>query len=281
MTKLVVVDCNYLCHRARFTTGPLSYKDQPTGVIFGFLNQLAMIGQTLRPDNIAFTWDSRRSLRRERYSFYKDRSKTEPPDQMLLDAFKQFSMLRQEIIPALGFKNNFMQDGYEADDIMAQICLDWSGKTVLTTSDDDMLQVLSPTTEIYNLGRKELVTFRTFRRKYGIKAQQWSDVKQIAGCPSDTIPGIPGVGEKTAIKFLTERLKPSAKTYQAIISPGGREIIKRNRWLVDLPLPGTKPVKIKPNRFDKTALKQLCKQYGFSKWLNNPQWIDDWEIYFG
>lgn len=278
MSKLVVIDCNYLCHRALYTTGPLEYKGVPTGIIFGFLNQLAVIGQTLLPSQVVFTWDSRKSIRRECYPFYKDRGNKES-DPLIEQAFKQFNLLREEIIGQLGFKNNFIQEGYEADDLMASICHDQDA--VLTTSDDDMLQALRPGVEIYNLGRREMMTFRDFRRQYGIKSSQWAKVKQIAGCPGDTVPGIPGVGTKMAIKYLTGNLKPTTKTYQAITSLEGRRIANRNEWLVKLPLPGTQKPDIQVNKFNKQELIQLCKKYGFLRWLGNPQWIDDWEVYFG
>jgi len=278
--SLVVVDCNYLCYRAHYTTGPLEYKGQPTGVIFGFLNQLAMIGQTLMPDNIAFTWDSRRSIRKQKYPFYKDNRKKDPPDQFMLQAYGQFNVLRDQLITTLGFQNNFVQEGYEADDIMAHICQNPPVPITLTTSDDDMLQVLSPQVKIYNLGRKELMDHKTFRKQYGIRSSRWVEVKQIAGCSGDNVPGIQGVKEKTAIKYLTGQLKETTKAYQAITSPEGQQIIERNEWLVKLPLPGTEPVTIQPNRFDKRQLIEICKQYGFRKWLNT-QWLEDWEIYFG
>lgn len=282
MTKdLVVVDCNYLCHRAHYTTGPLEYKGQPTGVIFGFLNQLSMIGQTLMPQNIAFTWDSRRSLRKQKYPFYKENRKKDPPDRFMLQAYEQFNLIRDELIPAMGFMNNYVQEGYEADDIMAHISQNPPMPVTLTTSDDDLLQVLSPTIQIYNLGRREHVTHKTFRMQYGIRSSRWAEVKQIAGCSGDGVPGIQGVGPKTAIKYLTGQLKESSKSYQVITSPEGQEIIERNEWLVKLPLPGTEPVTIQPNQFNKQVLIKLCKQYGFQKWLSNRQWIDDWEIYFG
>ncbi len=277
MQKPVIIDCNYLCHRARHTTGPLEYKGKPTGVVFGFLNQLAVIGQTLLPSQVVFTWDSRKSLRRERYPFYKDRGHQEP-DPLLEQAFIQFNLLREELIERLGFKNNFIQEGYEADDLIAAICQEQD--VILTTSDDDMLQVLRPGVEIYNLGRREIMTFRDFRRQYGIKSARWADVKRIAGCPSDTVPGVVGVGPKTAIKYLTGNLKTTTKTYQAITSQEGQEIINRNEWLVKLPLPGTETPVLQANEFDKSELVKMCREFGFQKWLNNPQWIDDWEIYF-
>src|SRR6056297_1671760 len=264
MKPLLVIDCNYLAHRARFTTGPLSYKGQPTGVIFGFLNQLFSIGKEVMPENIIFTWDSRKSKRRRILPEYKMNRKQndEGPDQEMLDAFHQFALLRKEILPGLGFKNNWMQPGYEADDLIA-VCCSPERSAVIASSDHDLLQLLSKQTCIYNLGRKEYYTKDKFVNEYGIKPKQWIEVKKIAGCSGDNVPGVPGVGEKTAIKYLRGELNPDTKTYQKIEQ--GRKIIERNEDLVSLPFPGTKGRLILPNVFDVGSLKSVCRQFGFTK----------------
>jgi len=276
MKPLLVIDCNYLAHRARFTTGPLSYKGQPTGVIFGFLNQLFSIGKEVMPENIIFTWDSRKSKRRRILPEYKMNRKQndEGPDQEMLDAFHQFALLRKEILPGLGFKNNWMQPGYEADDLIA-VCCSPERSAVIASSDDDLLQLLSKQTCIYNLGRKEYYTKDKFVNEYGIKPKQWIEVKKIAGCSGDNVPGVPGVGEKTAIKYLRGELNPDTKTYQKIEQ--GRKIIERNEDLVSLPFPGTKGRLILPNVFDVGSLKSVCRQFGFTKMTNN---LDDWKVVF-
>lgn len=276
--SLLLIDCNYLCHRARHTTGPLSYRGQPTGVIYGFLQQFFTLVQTVRPSRIAFIWDSKTSLRREHYSFYKQRRIKENHDpQEAQEAFQQFDLLREYILPKLGFNNVFMQEGYEADDIIAKICEDSTEPIVIATSDDDLLQLLELGVCIYNLGRREFYTYEDFVDDYRIDPQEWVEVKKIAGCSGDNVPGVQGVGEKTAVKYLLGELKPGSKKQQDIISNEGKQICKRNDWLVRLPLPGTEKPALQDNQFNSVALSNICKEYGFHKWLNDPTWIDDWD----
>jgi len=277
MNKILLIDANYLGHRARYTTGPLSYKGRPTGVIFGFLNQLFTLAKKTVPDEVVFVWDSRRSLRKEAYSFYKNKSKThndEGPDRELLDAFKQFQELKRDILPQLGFANNFVQSGYEADDIIASIVQQDKGNFTVATSDNDLLQLLDHC-QIYNLGKDKYITRQNFVEDYGIRPIQWAEVKKIAGCSSDNVPGVQGVGEKTAIKYLREGLSTKTKTYTTIRSSS--DIIERNEWLVKLPLPGVEIPTIDTSDFDVLEMQKLCNSMGFSRMKNQ---LDDWRLLF-
>ena len=279
--KILIIDSNYLCHRAIHTTGPLSYRGMPTGVIFGFLNQLFTLGQAVRPDETVFIWDSRKSKRRKRYPFYKNRGHEEP-DSDLIAAFSQFSQLRCHILPELGFCNNFIQSGYEADDLIAKLVMEEPEPKFITASGDQDLYQLLDHTDMYSMPKSvqiKQVTKRTFMEEYGIKPKDWVRVKQIAGCSSDTVPGIKGVGEATAIKYLLGQLKPESVKYKAI--EAGRDIINRNEWLVKLPLPGTKKYEIDRCRFDKFRLRDLCKDLGFTKLFNDHNRLDEWNTYFG
>lgn len=279
--KILIIDSNYLCHRAIHTTGPLSYRGMPTGVIFGFLNQLFTLGQAVRPDNVVFIWDSRKSKRRKRYPFYKNRGHEEP-DADLIAAFSQFSKLRCHILPELGFCNNFIQSGYEADDLIAKLVMEEPEPKFITASGDQDLYQLLDHTDMYSMPKSvqiKQVTKRTFTEEYGIKPKDWVRVKQIAGCSSDTVPGIKGVGEATAIKYLLGQLKPESVKYKAI--EAGRDIINRNEWLVKLPLPGTKKYEIDRSSFDKFRLRDLYKELGFTKLFNDHNRLDEWQTYFG
>ena len=278
MRPLLIIDCNYLCHRARFSTGPLSYKGQATGVIFGFLNQLFTIGKETIPKNIIFTWDSRQSKRKRILPEYKGNRKKQDDDseEDLEATFRQFHMLRKELLPNLGFKNNWRQVGYEADDLIAEICFTRpEEQIVIASSDNDLLQLLTKQVSIYNLGRKAFYTEQKFIEEYGIKPSQWVEVKKIAGCSSDNVPGIPGVGEKTAIKYLKGELKSNTKTFQKIQQ--GANVIIRNDKLVKLPFQGTKIDDIKDQSFATQELKWICKHFGFTKMINK---LDDWEVLF-
>jgi len=279
--KTVLIDSNYLCYKAWHTTGGLSYKDKPVGVIFGFLNQLFTIGETLHPDNIVFCWDSKKSIRRHHYPFYKNRPR-KADDRDMTDAFIQFKELRKEILPQLGFCNNYMQIGYETDDLIAKIAqTDIQSRFIIVSSDNDFLQLLDSSCIIYNPGENRIITKDDLFTEYGVTPKQWIKVKTIAGCNSDTVPGIKGIGEITAAKYLTGRLKPESKKYQDIKKYGTEALYKRNDWLVRLPLPGTKLPEIKQSGFNRDELVKLCDALGFSHLRNDSTKLDDWNLYFG
>lgn len=277
MRKVLILDSNNIGHRAHFTTGPLSYKGRPTGVIYGFLNQLLTLAKKTTPDEVVFTWDSRKSVRKEYYPFYKEnRKKEEGPDQAMLDAFAQFKQLRKEILPELGFANNFLQRGYEADDIIAALVQkDPKREFVVASSDDDLLQLLD-FCDLYNPFKNTIIRSEDFIEQYGVHPKDWAEVKKIAGCSGDGVPGVQGVGEKTAIQYLTGHLKETSKKYQAI--QDAQDIIERNDWLVNLPLPGTEAPHIKRSRFDPIKMKTICNDLGFNKTKNQ---LSEWEILFG
>lgn len=279
MSRVLIIDCNNIAYRAYCTTGPLSYKGRPTGVIYGFLNQLLTITKKTVPNEVVFAWDSRKSVRKEHYPFYKEnRKKDEGPDQSLLDAFMQFRQLRNEILPELGFANNFIQRGYEADDIIAAL-VHRNPKMHLAyavaSSDADLLQLLDHC-DIYNSNKGKIIRSDDFTKDYGIYPSDWAEVKKIAGCSGDGVPGVQGVGEKTAIKYLTGNLKETSKKYQAI--KDAQDIIERNDWLVKLPLPGTEAPRIKKSEFDTIEMRKICNDLGFGRLKNQ---LDELELLFG
>ncbi len=189
--------------------------------------------------------------------------------------FKQFNLLRDHLLFEVGFQNVFVKTGFEADDLMARLAAT-QGKTTIVTGDEDLYQVLSPLVSIYSPGKKKEITKASFIQEYGITPEQWVEVKKIAGCTSDMIPGVPGVGEKTAIKYLRGELKETHKTYQAILA--STEIIERNDWLVRLPLPGTPQLQIRDDAVDGTGFRALCTRFGLFKLMNT---ISEWETYYG
>jgi 5'-3' exonuclease len=254
------------------------YKGKSTGVIYGFLSQLFLLGRTLRPSEIIFTWDGRHSLRKQKYPFYKEKRYEQELTEQDIEDFKQFDELKNEILYEIGFNNVFVQEGYEADDLMAKIARDWECEQLIVTSDDDILQLISNRVHLYNIKEKARRDLQWLRQHKGVTPAQWVMVKQIAGCKSDNVPGINGVGEKTAIKYILGQLKETSKKYKDI--EAGKEIIKRNEWLVKLPLPGCVTPALQWDDFSVDALQRVFKRYGFRKWLAGSI-EQDWEVYFG
>lgn len=209
-----------------------------TTIISRFFYSLQSYADVFNTTKFTFAWDSPVSLRKQIYSGYKDRNKkelTEAESQFNSQAMWQFRVLRDEIIPALGFTRNYICEGYEADDIIASIVLRDKGKYTIVSEDADLYQLLDYA-DIYRHRHKTFYTKTHFICDYGIEPIIWKDVKAIAGCKTDTVPGIPRVGETTAINYLTHKLSPKTKTFQAITNPENAEIIERARKLTSLPM---------------------------------------------
>lgn len=283
--KLAVIDSNYICYRSVYTTNSLSYGNVRTGVIFGFLNQLLSIGRKLNADAYVFCWDSRKSIRKEHYPFYKEgRSKkdlSEDERMMWKEVYKQFNMIRHRVLPALGFNNNVLQSGYESDDTIAQIlrvCVPETKPTVVT-SDDDLLQLLTAC-DIYNVQKDHIMTAQEFQNNYNIDPVTWVEVKKIAGCSSDNVPGVKGVGETKALQYIRGEMKKDSVLYKRIKDPSSQSIIERNDWLVRLPLPGTKLPSLRfDEALDEKGLREVCKRYGIRSFLK-PGKFDEWTACF-
>jgi len=241
----LILDSNYLAHRAKYVFGNLSDKGSATGVIYGFLKDLLILRDKFQTNHFVFCWDHPFSKRQNLLPAYKQHREKEfdskEEQEFELEFQRQIIALRDTYLPIIGFCNIFWQVGYEADDIIAMVCKNLNPATeegIIVTADQDLYQLLRINITWYNPRTKEHLNVSKFKKKYGIKPKQWIKVKAIAGCHSDNVPGVPGVGEKTAIKYLRGELNPSYKTYQAIKNHW-QDIVLRNRPLVELPLNGT------------------------------------------
>lgn len=270
----ILVDANNLCHIAYYSTGDLSLKEIPTGVIFGFMQQLLSVLKKFG-NNITFCWDSKKSHRKRIYPEYKGnrkKNKTELDLTKLTKAYEQFDLIRTEIIPSLGFVNNFRQTGFEADDLIAYLCnRHKSDKKIIVSSDKDLYQLLYRNeynlfTMIYDTRKKETFTKEMFEKKYGIKPSQWAEAKAIFGDSSDNIKGVKGVGEITAIRYLKGNLKENANVFKKI--QNSKDIIERNLKLVKLPF--DKKIQLSgvyTNKFNRVKLFNIFNKYGFDSFL--------------
>lgn len=279
MEYLIVVDANYLCYVEKYgLASGLQFKGSATGIIFGFFKHILWLANQFGTSNFAFCWDSKISFRRDIYPEYKSnrRNKETTEDERELDAiaYKQFDELRQWALPTFGFKKVFHVNGYESDDLIASIVLeDNQYNKIVVSSDQDLFQLLDKCT-LYNIVKKQVYNKDNFRREFGITPKDWIQVKQIAGCKSDGVPGVKGVGEKKAIQLMTSELK-KGKTYDKYVA--SKAIIERNRRLVALPFQGTPNFTTDiccPDQFCIKNFRLVCQTYGFNSILKNErEWI--------
>lgn len=277
--KQIVIDSNCLCYRAWYTTGGLSHDGNDTGIIFGFLNQILHLSQMFESSDFVFAWDSKKSLRKRIYPGYKGKrhaKKTPEEREERKLAYSQFDLLRTNVLPNIGFTNNIHKTGYEADDIIAKVVMNPDKQYLLVSTDEDFYQLLGYC-NMYNPNKRKTMTRRTFQKEYGIPSWKWSWVKAYAGCNSDNVEGIRGVGEKTAIKYILNELKCNSVKYKSIVSKEGQNIYNRNMKLVRLPFSGTGEIELKENKLDIKVFEELCQQYDFNSFLRN---IKDWKELF-
>lgn len=206
--KLAVIDGKSVFYRGYYAMPNLSTKDGvPTGGVFGFATMAIELIKRLKPDYVAVAWDKPKTNIRKRlemYPEYKAGRKPAPPD-----FYTQIPILH-DLLEAFGWPL-YELDDYEADDIMGTLAVlaEKQGiQTMLVTSDLDMLQLVNHDVKVYALKRgfSNIEEFHpeSFEKKYGIAAEQFLDLKALKGDSSDNIPGVPGVGEKTAIALLQE-----------------------------------------------------------------------------
>jgi 5'-3' exonuclease len=159
----------------------------------------------------------------------------------------------------------FVQHGYESDDIIAEISLHSirnGDEAVIISADKDLYQCIESNVSFYNPQTGKILTIQGFKKQYGIDSMLWGMVKAIAGCTTDNVKGIKGVGEKRAIDFLLSRLNPNSKAYKAITSPEGNEISDFNQELVVLPMKGTQQFKLKRDNLSEQGWKEVTKLLG-------------------
>ena len=247
MERVLIIDSSGLCHRAKHAMRglQLSFNEMRTDIIYSFLAQVLSISEELECPNLVFVWDSKMNIRKQKFPFYKVRPKVddEELEEINKAVLPQFQKIRCSIVPSLGFKNNYIRLGFEADDLIASIVMhNPKYEKIIVSRDNDLLQLLEYA-DMYDFQTKKRKTYETFKKKWGIEPFQWADVKAIAGCVTDTVPGIDRVGEKTACKYILGELKTTYKAYQSI--KDGKKIIDRNRQIVKLPYMNTPVIKIK------------------------------------
>lgn len=267
----LLIDSPFLCWRAKYSMPQdLSYMGSPTAIIYAFLKEIVTLQNEFQTSHVIFFFDSKTSLRKEIYPEYKSnrhtKELTEEEMQFEIAFRNQMLKLRKEYLKTIGWKNVFQVKGYESDDLIAQFCSMLSkaeDKSVIITADHDLWQTIGPNVSVYNPRDKKELTYQAFKQKYGIKPRQWAVVKAMAGCGSDDVKGIKGVGEITAVKYLTGNLKSNSKIYKAIESEDGQRVIRRNLKLVRLPFEGTPEQTIVEDKLSMTGWKEIVKKLGF------------------
>lgn len=206
MKKLILVDGNNLLFRSYYATAyngnyMKNSKEFPTNALFGFTNMINKIVLEEKPEYMIVAFDKGKTFRHEHYTEYKG-GRVETPDELKV----QFPVAKQ-LLEAMGIKY-YEIDHYEADDIIgtfAKFCDDHEEFVgTIISSDKDLLQLISDDVDIKLLKQKDYIRYNhaSFVEAYGIEPSRVIDLKALMGDSSDNIPGVRGIGEKTALKLL-------------------------------------------------------------------------------
>lgn len=285
--RLIIVDSNALLHRSFHALPPLTNKSgQETGAVYGFLLTLFKAINDIKANYIVACFDTKMpTFRHEMFKDYKTQRPVTPPGivsqipiaKEVLEAFK---------IPV------FAKDGVEADDLIATIC-NLVGKEVeifIISGDLDNTQLVSENIKVYTLGKgiKDTVIYdiNKVRERFGVEPSQMVDFKALTGDPSDNIPGVEGIGKKTAAEIIQKyssikNLYEELSTDTAVLKPKVKEMLKQNKEsaLMSRELSQMKKdvdidFKIEDcefGDFDQNQVEQIFKKLDFNSLINRIQ----------
>jgi DNA polymerase-1 len=270
--RLLLLDGHSLAYRAFFALPPENFSTttgQPTNAVYGFTAMLINVIRDEQPTHIAVAFDrGEPTFRHEQYVEYKANRRETPAD------FRSQLSLIFEVLDALGVARLSVA-GYEADDIIATLATRAASDgmdVVIVTGDRDAFQLISEAVTVLKTGRgvSETVRFTPERllENYGLTPAQYPDFAAVRGDPSDNLPNIPGVGEKTAAKWITEfgSLTALADRVDEVKGKAGDKLrehlgnVLRNRQLTelarDVPLDAG-PHDLRPVPWDREQIHQL------------------------
>ena len=270
--RLLLLDGHSLAYRAFFALPPENFSTttgQPTNAVYGFTAMLINILRDEQPTHVAVAFDrGEPTFRHEQYVEYKANRKETPAD------FRSQLSLIFEVLDALGI-TRLSVPGYEADDIIATLAtqaVDAGMDVLIVTGDRDVLQLVSPqvTALMTRRGISDMTRFTPdeVAAKYGLTPAQYPDFAALRGDPSDNLPNIPGVGEKTAAKWIADfgSLAQLVDRVDEVKGKAGDKLrehlgdVLRNRQLTelarDVPLEAG-PLDLRPAPWDREQIHQL------------------------
>lgn len=287
--KLMILDGNSIVNRAFYGVRQLNAPDgTPTNGVYGFLAILRRLLDNEKPDSVYVAFDLKApTFRHLRYAGYKAQRKGMPEELAV-----QMPILK-ETLDAMGIKRLELE-GYEADDILGTVgkrCAQAGWSCVIVTGDKDSFQLISESTHVCHvksrMGQTETkeYTIELFKEEYGFEPEHIVDLKALMGDSSDNIPGVPGVGEKTAMDLI-QRFKTIDRVYSELDTLDIREAVRKKlregeesaRLSFELATICTDaPIEFEPeagiwHEDYKPELYALFKRLGFNKF------IDKWGI---
>jgi 5'-3' exonuclease len=258
--KLLLIDGHYYVYRSFFAIQNLSNsRGEPTNAIYGFVKTVRKMLKDLAPDRAAVIWDEGIPARRAELQPEYKANRAEMPDRMV----PQLGFIR-ELVPQMGIASLGLPDT-EADDLMASYCVaarKQNTNVILATNDKDLFQLVDGDVVIYSTNKADLASPKdphallgseAVKKKWGVDPVQIGDVLALIGDSVDNIPGVPGMGPKTATNLLNEcgslaailndpSIVKSDKLRAKLEAARDQIIANREMVRLDLDLPLPKPI---------------------------------------
>lgn len=276
----LLVDFKGLAYRAKYTKNiQLTYKDVNTTMIYGILSTILSLAKKFEITKCVLCADTDGvSVRRKEYEGYKDKSNkvVTEQDMKLNTLFSEEYNRLFKTFPTFGFPLNILS-GYEADDLLAIYCNQHKKdeKIIIITRDEDIYQCLDDNVMLYSPDDKVKKTDKWFKNEYGIEPKDWAMVKSMAGCSSDCVKGIVGIGEETALKYLKGLCNPN----QTKKIEENHETVKKCLQVVTLPHPTVSDLRyeFKQTKLNRNKFITFCQLLGFRSILDS---LDEYEQFF-
>lgn len=220
--------------------------------------------------NVAWAFDCPPYRRKDDLPSYKSKRR-DSEDEATIEFAKLIAHLRDELLPWMGCENVLTVPGFEADDAIAAAVRnhpDDGARFVIASGDKDLYQLLDKRTAVYHPIPKQFVTAKSFKAEHAIPARRWHEVKALAGCSSDCVPGAHRVGEKTAIKYLLGSLNRLGPSYNTLRNFDGSADHARNLRLVTLPHPDCPPVELREATRLQRSWRELARALDL-KWVES------------
>lgn len=274
----LLIDSNNMMARNFFAIPAMhnSTDGERVEAIFGTLRDVQKLKKRFDTEHVVFCFDHGKPKRLELLPTYKESRKvsklkrkgTDHDDKFLQS---QLYLVKERILPRLGFNNVLFCDGYEADDLI--VLSHWygvqpiGGRSIIVSTDKDFRQCVCDTMTQYDPNKEKEYGRNEVAAEYGLDPGKLNSqlilMKAIAGCGSDDIPGVDGVGDKTACKWINGTLKKESAAYAAISK--SKKMIEANRRLVALPIDHavTIGLKLEEDTFSEKKWKKVLKELGF------------------
>lgn len=283
--NLVLIDAMALAHRAYHAIPHLtSPKGELVNAVYGFASTLLHVIAKLKADYLAVVFDEKGpTFRHTEFADYK-LHRPAPPD----DLINQFPIIRR-LVKAFDLEE-FSLSGFEADDLIGTLAYQAAQKgvrVIIVTGDQDFYQLISKNIQVYNVARgtkkAALIGQDEVMAKYGISPQQLVDYKALRGDPTDNIPGVAGIGEKTALKLIQEfgnienlfqECESSESNIKATIckklcANQEKAFLSKRLATIDTQAPVELDLKkCRLQHYNEAAVRQLFEELGFKSLLN-------------